>query len=194
MFDGLRRLGVASTLREGHCLGEATLLIPDGVSFRVMVEVRALMRVEMLMLQKVDFDWMLTNYPPPIESFRDEITDWEKVLQWISLPKVYKKKIQRIVKRAAVLGHSRGRTPSFADMAIAATSMDPPVTSSAVKSSPRPQGVPSDAQSSQTTRRDTRSLPGYRRDAGRGENMSTTERDKFGSTTTRRQRGFGGRR
>lgn len=175
-------MGVALTLREGQCIGEATLLIPDGVSFRVLVEVRALMRVEMLMLQKVDFDWMLINYPPPIESFRDEIMDWEKVLQWVSLPNLYKKNIQRIVKRTAMLRPSRKSTPSFADMAIAATSTDTPVTNATDVPSARPHGVHSDAQSSQT----------IRRDAGKGGNVSTMNRDKFGPTTARRQRGFGG--
>lgn len=159
----------------------------------------------MLMLHKVDFDWMSTNYPPPIESFRDEITDWEKVLQWISLPKVYTKKIQRIVQRAAVLRNSRGRSPSFADVAIAATSMDTAVTAAAaIASSARPHGmehhgmgtINSDARSSQTTGRDSRPPAGCRREAGKGndrENLvSTTEREKLDSPTTRQQRGFGG--
>ena len=61
------------------------------------------MRVEMLMLHKLDFDWLLTYCPPPIELFRDELTDWEKVLQWISLPKIYAKKIRRIVRRTTSL-------------------------------------------------------------------------------------------
>lgn len=60
-----------------------------------------MMRVEMLILQKIDFDWLLTFYPPPMECLRDELTDWAQVLQWISLPKVYAKKIRRIVQLAA---------------------------------------------------------------------------------------------
>lgn len=82
-------------------MGHATLLVPDGVSFKVLIEVRAVMRVEMLMLLKPDFDWLLTFYPPPMERLRDELTDWAEVLQWISLPKVYAKKIRRIAQQAA---------------------------------------------------------------------------------------------
>lgn len=77
--------------REGQYLGHATLLVPDGVTFKILVEVKASMRVEMLFLHKSDFDWLLTFYPPPMEKFRDELTDWEQLLRWISLPKVMKK-------------------------------------------------------------------------------------------------------
>lgn len=77
-------------------MGHATLLVPDGLSFKVLVEVRATMRVKMLILHKSDFDYLLTFYPPPMERLRDELTDWAEVLRWISLPKVYAKKIRRI--------------------------------------------------------------------------------------------------
>lgn len=106
--------------REGQYLGHATLLVPDGLSFKVLVEVRAVMRVEMLMLDKVDFDWLLTFYPPPMERLRDELTDWVQVLQWISLPKVYAKKIRRIVQNEALTEGKAGldrRSPSRAGIA-----------------------------------------------------------------------------
>lgn len=79
-------------------MGHATLLVPDGLSFKVLVEVRATMRVKMLILHKSDFDYLLTFYPPPMERLRDELTDWAEVLRWISLPKVYAKKIRRIAQ------------------------------------------------------------------------------------------------
>lgn len=79
-------------------MGHATLLVPDGLSFKVLVEVRATMRVRMLILHKSDFDYLLTFYPPPMERLRDELTDWAEVLRWISLPKVYAKKIRRIAQ------------------------------------------------------------------------------------------------
>lgn len=79
-------------------MGHPTLLVPDGLAFRVLVEVRAIMRVKMLILHKSDFDYLLTFYPPPMERLRDELTDWAEVLRWISLPKVYAKKIRRIAQ------------------------------------------------------------------------------------------------
>lgn len=56
------------------------------------------MRVKMLILRKSDFDFLLTFYPPPFEHLRDELTDWAEVLRWISLPKVYAKKIRKIAQ------------------------------------------------------------------------------------------------
>lgn len=109
---------------EGQYLGHATLLVPDGVAFKVLVEVRAVMRVEMLMLHKPDFDWLLTFYPPPMERLRDELTDWVQVLQWISLPKVYVKKIRRIVQQHAASIEERaaaGRSPTLAGVASSVT-------------------------------------------------------------------------
>lgn len=79
-------------------MGHATLLVPDGLSFKVLVEVRATMRVKMLILRKSDFDYLLTFYPPPMEHLRDELTDWAEVLRWIELPKVYAKKIRKIAQ------------------------------------------------------------------------------------------------
>ncbi|CAM9449973.1 unnamed protein product, partial [Ectocarpus fasciculatus] len=79
-------------------MGHPTLLVPDGLSFQVLVEVRATMRVKMLILHKSDFDYLLTFYPPPMEQLRDELTDWAEVLRWISLPKVYAKKIRKIAQ------------------------------------------------------------------------------------------------
>lgn len=84
--------------REGQYMGHPTLLVPDGLSFKVLVQVQATMRVKMLILHKSDFDYMLTFYPPPMERLRDELTDWAEVLRWISLPKVYAKKIRRIAQ------------------------------------------------------------------------------------------------
>ncbi len=57
-----------------------------------------MMRVKMLILRKSDFDYLLTFYPPPFEHLRDELTDWAEVLRWISLPKVYAKKIRKIAQ------------------------------------------------------------------------------------------------
>lgn len=103
-------------------MGHATLLVPDGVSFKILMEVRAVMRVEMLILQKSDFDWLLTFYPDPMERLRDELTDWVQVLQWVSLPKVYTKRIRRIVENSGGLGNKKsiGEAPS-ASAATAAT-------------------------------------------------------------------------
>lgn len=98
-------------------MGHATLLVPEGVSFKVLIEVRAVMRVEMLILQKSDFDWLLTFYPDPMERLRDELTDWSQLLQWISLPKVYTKRIRRIVES---MGGSPGEKGSLAKLATRA--------------------------------------------------------------------------
>ncbi|CAN0515289.1 unnamed protein product, partial [Ectocarpus sp. 12 AP-2014] len=91
-------------------MGHPTLLVPDGLSFQVLVEVRATMRVKMLILHKSDFDYLLTFYPPPMEQLRDELTDWAEVLRWISLPKVYAKKIRKIAQMSLGSSSDGGRT------------------------------------------------------------------------------------
>lgn len=53
-------------LREGQYLGHAKLFVPHGVSFKVLVEVRASTFVEMLNLHRSNFGWLLTFYPPPM--------------------------------------------------------------------------------------------------------------------------------
>lgn len=82
-------------------MGHASLLVPDDVPFTVLVEVRAVMRVEMLMLSKPDFDWLLAFYPQPMEELQDRLTDWEEVLKWVSLPAPYAKKVRQIVDQMA---------------------------------------------------------------------------------------------
>ncbi|CAN0072362.1 unnamed protein product [Ectocarpus fasciculatus] len=79
-------------------MGHPTLLVPDGLSFQVLVEVRATMRVKTLILHKSDLDYLVSFYPPPMEQLRDELTDLAEVLRWISLPKVYAKKIRKIAQ------------------------------------------------------------------------------------------------
>ncbi|CAM9124509.1 unnamed protein product, partial [Pylaiella littoralis] len=89
---------------EGQYMGHATLLVPDGLSFKVLVEVRAVTRVKMLILHKFDFDHLLNYYPTPMELLRDELTNWTEVLRWISLPKVYAKKIREIAQMNSLNG------------------------------------------------------------------------------------------